>query len=156
MKIYWLIVFALLSVTLSCSTSKVMTLTPEERAMINIREYTIQVSTALPQGWRSITLNRLDYLEIDGDKVISELPYFGRAYSVPYSGGNALSFVSIIEDYTVEQGKKGRLEIKFKTTNAGERFEYYIVIYPGGSANIDVRSTKRQHIGFVGNLVTDY
>ncbi len=152
MKIYWLIVFALLSVTLSCSTSKVMTFTPEERALINIRDYTLDVTAAHPQGWRSITLNGLDYLKIDGDRVTSELPYFGRAYNLPYAGGDGLSFVSTIDDYSIEEGKKGKLEIKFKTTNSGERFEYHIVIYPGGSASIDVRSTNRQHIRYTATL----
>ena len=123
--------------------------------MINIRDYTLEVSTALPQGWRSITLNGLDYLRIDKNKVISELPYFGRAYSIPYGGGNALSFVSTIEDYTIAEGKKGKLEIKFKTSNAGERFEFYIEIFPGGAASIDVRSTNRQHIRFAASLSTD-
>ncbi len=155
MKIYWLIAFALLSITFSCSTSKVLTLTPEERAMINIREYKIEVRTALPQGWRSITLSGLDYLKIDGEKVTSDLPYYGRAYNVPYSGGDALAFTSTVEDYSMEDGKKGKVEIKFKTKNFGEQFEYYVVIYPGGSASINVRSTNRQHIRFAGYLVTD-
>ncbi len=152
MKIYWLIIFAILSVTLSCSTTKVTAFSAEERAMINIREYTLYVSAAHPQGWRSITLNGLDYLKVDGDKVTSHLPYFGRAYNLPYAGGDGLSFVSTIEDYKMEEGKKGKLEIQFKTTNSGERFEYYIVIYPVGSATIDVRSTNRQHIRFSATL----
>ena len=43
----------------------------------------------------------------------SQLPYFGRAYSIPYGGGQGLMFNAPIDQYTMAMGKRGAAKINF-------------------------------------------
>ena len=59
--------------------------------LIASENYKIDARTALPMRGRSIPLTSPYSLEIRNDSVISYLPYFGRAYSIPYGGGDGLN-----------------------------------------------------------------
>jgi len=52
----------------------------------------IDVDRAVPMAGRSVNLTSPYSLEIHGDSILSYLPYFGRAYSAPYGGGEGLMF----------------------------------------------------------------
>ena len=58
--------------------------------LIESENYKIDVNTAMPMRGRSIPLTSSYSLEIRNDSVISYLPYYGRAYSIPYGGGDGL------------------------------------------------------------------
>lgn len=62
------------------------------KKLIASENYKIDVRTAMPMRGRSIPLTSPYSLEIRNDSVISYLPYFGRAYSIPYGGGDGLNF----------------------------------------------------------------
>ncbi|MDE6985366.1 MAG: DUF4251 domain-containing protein, partial [Bacteroides acidifaciens] len=51
--------------------------------LIASENYKIDVQTALPMRGRSVPLTSPYSLKIRNDSVISYLPYFGRAYSIP-------------------------------------------------------------------------
>ena len=59
----------------------------EIKEMIENGRFTIEVDRALPMGGRTVHLTTPYSLEMRGDSAISYLPYFGRAYSLPYGGG---------------------------------------------------------------------
>ena len=56
----------------------------EMKEMIENGRFTIEVDRALPMGGRTVHLTTPYSLEMRGDSAISYLPYFGRAYSLPY------------------------------------------------------------------------
>ena len=60
----------------------------EVKELIDSKRFTIDVNRAIPMGGRSLNLTSPYSLEMRGDSVISYLPYFGRAYSAPYGGGD--------------------------------------------------------------------
>ena len=60
------------------------------KKLIESENYKIDVNTAMPMRGRSIPLTSSYSLEIRNDSVISYLPYYGRAYSIPYGGGDGL------------------------------------------------------------------
>ena len=139
-----------------CATSK--GLTKEEKAAneaalreaIENRMFVVEVDRALPMGGGSRMLTTSYSLEIKGDEVKSYLPYFGRAYSVPYGGGDGLIFESVMTDYQSSIDKKGILFVSFKTKSKEDQFVYRIRITPGGYSLIDVTSIQRQPISFHG------
>jgi hypothetical protein len=150
-----------LAVILSgCSASK--GLTKEEKAAkeaelrkaIENRTFIVEVDRALPMSGQSRMLTSPYSLEINGDKVKSYLPYFGRAYSVPYGGGEGLIFESVVTDYQSTVDKKGKTIIEFKTKSKEDRLEYRVHISSSGSASIDVTSENRQPISFHGKADT--
>ena len=120
--------------------------------LIESENYKIDVNTAMPMRGRSIPLTSSYSLTIRNDSVISYLPYYGRAYSIPYGGGDGLNFKAILKEYNVEMDKKGNAVIKFVARNPEDRYEFRAKVFPNGSASIDVNMQNRQSISFQGEL----
>lgn len=125
------------------------------KEQVENREYTIEVNRALPTGGRSVNLTSLYELKVQGDSVYSYLPYFGRAYSVPYGGGDGLRFETVMTDYNVTYDKKGTARIQFKAITNEDNFTFNISVFDNGSASINVTPTNRQQISFNGEIKKD-
>ena len=124
------------------------------KTAIEQHRFVIQVNRMNPMSGASKQLTSPYSLEIRGDTVVSYLPYFGRAYSVPYGGGNGLNFTSTITDYTSVIDKKGKTSINFKTKTDEDRFSYRVLIFQDGTSTIYVTTENRQPISFDGNVET--
>ena len=74
---------------------------------IESENYRIDINTAYPRRGRMIPLTSIYSVTIRNDSVFSQLPYFGRAYSIPYGGGQGLMFNASIDQYTMAMGKRG-------------------------------------------------
>ena len=97
-------------------------------------------------------LSTLYSLEVKGDTIVSYLPYFGRAYSVPYGGGKALNFTGIMSYYDFRQGRKDQTLIEIGVENEEDTYVYTISIFDNGNTDIAVRSRNREHISFSGEM----
>ncbi len=114
--------------------------------------YEIDVDWALPMQGRSVNLTSPYSLEIRNDSVFSYLPYFGRAYSVPYGGGSGMIFKEPVSDYTLVFDEKGTAQVRFKTRTQDGVHEFNIQVFSNGSASIQARPANRQGISYRGNL----
>ena len=123
------------------------------KKLIESENYKIDVNTAMPMRGRSIPLTSSYSLEIRNDSVISYLPYYGRAYSIPYGGGDGLNFKAVLKEYSMEMDKKGNAVIEFIARNPEDRYEYRVKVFPNGSASIDVNMQNRQSISFQGSCI---
>jgi hypothetical protein len=139
-----------------CSSTK--GLTKEEKAAkeaalreaIEKREFTVDVNRMSPMSGRSQALTSPYSLEIKGDRVKSYLPYYGRAYSVPYGGGDGLNFEAEITGYKLSYDAKGKAVVEFETKTKEDRYGFRLEIFPNGSTSIHVTSVNRQAISFQG------
>lgn len=122
------------------------------KEQIDSGRYRIQVNRALPFQGGAVNLTTLYALELRGDSVISYLPYFGRAYSLPYGGGEGMNFETVVSDYHVSYDKKKAARIQFKTRTKEEQYTFRLRIFPGGSATIDVTPVNKQSIRYQGDL----
>ena len=122
------------------------------KKLIESENYKIDVNTPMPMRGRSIPLTSSYSLEIRNDSVISYLPYYGRAYSIPYGGGDGLNFKAVLKEYSMKMDKKGNAVIEFIARNPEDRYEYRVKVFPNGSASIDVNMQNRQSISFQGEL----
>ncbi|MBP5218083.1 MAG: DUF4251 domain-containing protein [Bacteroidales bacterium] len=137
-------------------------LTPEEKARIaaqvqenlDNRQFTIDVTEMHPLRGATRQVNGFS-LKIDGDKIFSNLPYFGVAYNVPYGGGKGLNFTAEISDYIDTVPKADCRQIILSTYNGEDTFVYTITVYTNGRTNIDVRSRNRDPMSYYGNMITD-
>ena len=118
----------------------------EIKEMIENGRFTIEVDRALPMGGRTVHLTTPYSLEMRGDSAISYLPYFGRAYSLPYGGGDGMRFEESITD------KKGTARIKFVARTKEDTFRFDVQVFSNGSAIISVTPTNRQNITYQGEL----
>ena len=107
---------------------------------------------ALPARGRSVTLTSPYSVEIRNDSVISYLPYYGRAYSIPYGGGEGLNFKAPLTDYKLEWDKKETAKIKFSARSEEDKFDFIIDVFSNGSSSIFVNMQNRQSISFQGEL----
>jgi hypothetical protein len=137
-------------------------MTPEEKAEqeakiqedLDNRTFLIDVNQMIPRrgGSRHVT----NYsLEVDGDRLISRLPYFGQAWNIPYGGGKGMNFESKISDYIESFPKPDRRQITLATNNGEDTYVFVIQVFNNGKTDIDVRSRNREPISYYGNMVTD-
>lgn len=116
--------------------------------------YTIDVNRALPLNGSPVNLTSSYTLEMRGDSAISHLPYFGRAYSIPYGGGDGLCFTRITTNRSITFDDKGTADIEFEAKTNEDNFTYHIKAFSNGSATIFVQPANRQSISFHGELNT--
>ena len=117
------------------------------------RDFEIEPRSALTMGGHSIQLDPRYSLKVKNDSVFSYLPYFGRGYSLPYGGGEGLTFEAGVEDYEQTVGKKGNYEIKFSARTREDYYTFYVDVYESGSASIRVNMQRKQSIDFMGDVV---
>ena len=118
----------------------------EKRFMINV-DYMYPLSG---------TPKHLSYgysLEVRNDSLISYLPYFGRAFNVPYGGGKALNFSERIGSYHETQQSNGACVIDIELKNDEDIYQYTIKVFDNGNSSIDVQSRQRDPISYSGEMV---
>lgn len=143
----------------ACSTSRSAVSTQADAIksgqvaeMLQNRLYKVDFDRAFPMSAPSFPLNYPYYISVIGDRIESYLPYFGRAYNIPYGGGEGLRFSAPISDYTMEAGRRDRHEISFDARTDEDNYTFDLEIYPDGSAYLTVLSSNRQSISFNGEI----
>ena len=91
-------------------------------------------------------------VEVRNDTLISYLPYFGRAYNVPYGGGKGLNFSERIDSYQETQQPKGERVIDIELKNEEDTYHYTIKVFDNGNSSIDVQSRQREPISYSGEI----
>lgn len=126
--------------------------------LVESKEYKIEVLRAYPQSGKMVNLTSTYTLTIKNDTVISHLPYYGRAYSIPYGGGDGLIFTSTIQNYKIEKKGDKEMRIKFETVTPEDRYLFYLTVFENKSASINVIMNNRTGIrygGFVESIPED-
>lgn len=122
------------------------------KEIVESGRFTINVNRAVPLSGRSVNLTSPYSLELRGDSIISHLPYFGRAYSAPYGGGNGMSFEEQAFAFEQTPKKKGGTELKFKVRTKEDVYTFRVEIFPNGSSTINVTPVNKQGITYYGEL----
>jgi len=125
------------------------------RKLIESNRFRIDINRAVPMQGRSVNLTSTYSLELKGDSVISHLPYFGRAYSVPYGGGEGLRFEEALTDLSLSFDKKGTAKLKFTAKTSEDRYTFNVQIFSNGSVTVNVNPVNRQGITYHGRLITE-
>ena len=127
-------------VTLSgCATAEERAARAAEQALkvktaLTQRRYKIDVNRMYPMNGNSRNVSYGYSVEVRNDTLISYLPYFGRAYNVPYGGGKGLNFSERIGSYHETQQSNGARLINIELKNDED-------IYPRTSINTPSRSS---------------
>ena len=122
-------------------------------AMINAREFVFTGRTAMPSGYKSVSLTTTtNYVKFHPELIESYMPYYGRAYSgVGYGGDSGLKFEGKPEEYTFTKGKKN---YQVNATVKGERdtFSLSLTVSFEGSASLLINSNNRSSISYSGEI----
>ena len=122
---------------------------------LNNRDYKIAIDRMYPMRGSSRHVSFGYSVEVRNDTLISYLPYFGRAYNVPYGGGKGLNFSAPIGSYQEFMKKNGQRYIEIGVTNDEDTYFYTIEVFDNGSSSVDVRARQRERISYSGNVVFD-
>jgi len=157
-----LFVMVLLLVVAGCSSltsaEKAERQAAQQRAVaeaLDSRHYRVGVRTMIPTRGMARQVSYGYSVEVKGDTLVSYLPYFGRAYSVPYGGGKGLNFTAPISEYKAEKDNKGRMQITMLVNNEEDNLTYVLLVFDNGQASIDVRAREREPISYSGELTLD-
>lgn len=122
-----------------------------EEALQN-RHYTIDINMMHPLRGRAVNVTSNYSVEVRGDTLVSYLPYFGRAYQVPYGGGKGLNFIAPITGYQSETDRKGRTRVMLTSENEEDSYLYVLEIMSNGNSSVEVQSRQRDRIYYTGQM----
>lgn len=83
-----------------------------------------------------------------------KLPYFGRAYTLPYGGGG-LEFDAQVKEReikTVEKKRRTFILYKFSVAGKDDTYRFSIDIFPNGTCTVNVSSNNRRNISYSGRI----
>lgn len=153
----WIIFIVLATALAGCATTaekmerEAQTAAQVSEALAS-RHYTINVLMMYPQRGRAVNLTTSYSVEVKGDSLISYLPYFGRAYNVPYGGGKGLNFIAPITGYQTETDRKGTTRVVLTTENEEDKYQYVLEISTSGNSYVQVLSRQRDFIRYSGRM----
>jgi hypothetical protein len=125
----------------------------EIKNVVEAKSYVFVPQTALPSGGRSRQLTGDFDLRVSKDTIISNLPYFGRAYIPPANPSEGpLYFTSTQFEYTVTNNKKGGWDIVITPKDLHDQRQIALSIFDNGRASATVTSNNRQPIAFNGYI----
>ena len=128
----------------------------EQAAKVKIalmeKKYKINVDRMYPMKGGSKSVSFGYSVEVRNDSLISYLPYFGRAYNIPYGGGKGLNFSAPISSYQESQQKNGQRVIEIGLSNSEDTYIYTLKVFDNGNSSIDVQPRKRERISYSGEM----
>ena len=142
----------------SCATSEekaaqMAQLSANVTNALNNRNYKIAIDRMYPMRGSSRHVSFGYSVEVKNDTLISYLPYFGRAYNVPYGGGKGLNFTAPIGSYQEFMKRNGQRHIEIGVTNEEDTYFYTIEVFDNGNSSVEVRARQRERISYSGNVV---
>jgi len=121
------------------------------RIMLEEQRYFFVAQSTTPSrgGLRQLTGGY--NLRVSKDSLVSDLPYFGRAYTASYgSTDGGIKFTSVDFGYKAEPRKKGGWNITINPKEINTCREMNLLVYEDGTASLNVSSNDKQPISFKG------
>jgi hypothetical protein len=120
---------------------------------IATRNVHIMVNEALPLNHSAIPLTSDYWLRLKHDSAFVYLPYYGRAYSVPYNGGGGFDFAKKRTDDTINFKKREGYTWRFSAQTSDDNYQFNVWISLDGYATITVNCNNRQSISYYGECI---
>lgn len=121
------------------------------KRIIEAQDYVFKAQSALPTGGATRQLTGDYDLRISKDTILSDLPYFGRAFTAPLNPSEGpLRFTSTEFQYSVANRKKGGWNVTITPKDVQDPRQLNMSIFDNGTASVVVTSYNRQPISFNG------
>ena len=125
----------------------------EIEALIDSKNFVFEAQKATPQTGRMLNLDYNTYfLKFNTEKTTCDLPFFGRAFNIPYGGGDGgIKFEGVPEDIKIEKKKKS-YNVKAIVKGKDDVYTLYFNIFFDGGATLSVNSNNRASISYDGEV----
>ena len=108
--------------------------------------------TTLRYGTKTVTSSDF-FLELRGDTLRSDLPYWGQAYQASIGSPSiGLNFEAPIRRFSESRPKANKTQIDLEVMTREDTYYYFIEVYDSGESLIRVRSMNRDPISFDGRV----
>ncbi len=126
----------------------------EIKELVESGNFRFEAQSLTPMTGNKVNLTSLYYLQFEGNQVISELPYRGRAYTVEYGSTDlGVKFDEKAEKIETEfNEKKDLYDIKIEVETQKENFQILISAGLSGYATVNILPTNRQPISYYGTI----
>ena len=123
--------------------------------LIKSKNFVFVAQYASPLGGQAINLTSVYDVKLSTDTIISELPYFGRAYIAPLNPSEGgINFRSTKFTYTVNPKKKSGWDITILPEDTQDARQMFLSVSKSGYASLMVESNNRQAINFSGYIIS--
>jgi hypothetical protein len=120
---------------------------------IESKQFYFHAQSAMTQKGKTIQLTSEYFLKLNKDSLQADLPYYGRAYSAPYSASDqALRFKTNEFKYSADSTKKGGWNILIEPKNASGVSKINLSVTSSGYCTMNVISNTRSSISFYGTI----
>lgn len=123
------------------------------KKLIESKQFVFHAQTAIPSSGMSKPLTSDYDLKVTTDKVVSYLPFYGRAYSLPYgSTDGGFNFTTTKFEYTSSGTKKGGWNVTIKPKDVPDFREFSLSLSKSGYGTLQVMTNNRQPMSFTGYI----
>lgn len=129
----------------------------ETRSLVESNRFKIDINRVYPQSGRDLSrFNPSGKITITDSLAKGNLPFFGRAYSLPYGEGGGIEFDAPMKEQSIkltEKKKKKSIIYQFSVPGKNDIYRFSIEIAPGGGCTVNLMSNNRAYISYSGNVL---
>ena len=126
--------------------------TNEVKQRLHDRHYKVLVDMMSPNRFMPRTLVHEWGISIHNDTIDCYLPYFGRAYNIPYGGGLGLDFTTRMTSYRAKRTDKSQTYIVINAPNEEDRYQFDLSVFDNRTAYLNVYKQNREPIRYSGHI----
>jgi hypothetical protein len=154
MKLFKISGFLVLLTILGSSTVIAQDLDPAAvKNIVESKNFIFKAEYVNPQSGSTRPLTSEYDLTVKTDKVVSYLPYFGRAYTAPINPAEGgIKFTSTKFDYNIKQRNK-KWDVRIRPRDVSDVQDMYLTVFDNGRASLRVTNTNRQSISYDGYII---
>ena len=128
----------------------------QTRQLIESNHFQFELNRVYPQGGQDLSrFNPRGKFVITDSVAKGTLPFFGRAYSLPYGEGGGIEFDGVMKDQSlkIEHKKKRKILIyRFSITAKNDTYQISMEISGGGNCSVNLNSNNRAQISYSGTV----
>ena len=120
------------------------------------KQFQVEINRVYPQsGFDVSRFNPTGKITVNDTTAQGHLPFFGRAYSLPYHEGGGIEFNDIMKEVTIktiEKRKKKAVIFSFSVRGNNDTYQFVIEVTPNGGCAVNLNSNNRTQISYGGNI----
>lgn len=126
-------------------------------SLVESNRFQIEINRVYPRsGHDASRFNPRGTIIINDTLAEGNLPFFGRAYTLPYGEGGGIEFKNNVEKRTIkinEKKKKNKMiSYDFSVRGNNDVFKFHIEISIDGNCSVSLSSNNRENITYSGTL----
>lgn len=126
------------------------------QTLVSTNRFQVTIDRVYPTNGADLTrFNPEGTITVNDNTAKGKLPYFGRAYTLPYGEGGGIEFDNTLKELqvkTVEKKRKSSVIYQFSINGQNDVYRITIEAFPGGTCSVNINSNNRRNISYSGKI----